>query len=449
MQRVGELGVAIAGMANDIEDTQAALAQDEKFKKELDEGCATKADEWEEVKKLRSEELLALAETIKVLNDDDALEMFKKTLPSAGASSFVQMGATAASMRARALAALRQAQQQAGSADRAQLDLLALAMHGKAAGFEKVITLIDSMVETLKKEQLDDDHKKEYCVGQFDTADDKKKALERSVADEEAAIAAAEEGLATVKEEIAALEAGIKDLDKQVAEATEQRKEESEEYKALEASDTAAKELLGFAKNRLNKFYNPKLYKPPAKEELSAEDRIVENMGGASLVQAAPGPPPEAPGPFKKKTEESQGVIAMIDLFIKDLDKEMLESKVSEKDPQEDYEALMKESAEKRAQDSKAVTDKSAALADSEDQLQAEQDKKAGSEEQLKSTKFYLMQLHNDCDWLIKYYDMRKTARTTEIESLESAKAVLNGADFSLVQTGRVARAHVFLGPRL
>merc|ERR1719203_2385725 len=137
----------------------------------------------------------------------------------------------------------------------------------------------DKMVGVLKKEQADDDDKKEYCEKQLDQADDKKKQLEITVADEETAIANAEEKIKTLTEELAALAQGIKDLDKSVAEATEQRKEENVEFKELMASDAAAKEILGFAKNRLNKFYNPKLYKPPAKEELSREDRIVENMG--------------------------------------------------------------------------------------------------------------------------------------------------------------------------
>merc|ERR1712087_576121 len=88
--------------------------------------------------------------------------------------------------------------------------------------------------------------------------------------------------------EIAALTAGIKALDKSVTDATAQRKDENAEYKALIASNTAATQLLGFAKNRLNKFYNPKLYNPPAKTELSAEDRIYENQGGV-VTTAAPG----------------------------------------------------------------------------------------------------------------------------------------------------------------
>merc|ERR1719359_2026935 len=133
--------------------------------------------------------------------------------------------------------------------------------------------MIDEMVVTLKKEQVDDDNKKEYCEKEFDVADDKKKGLERAISDNEKAIAEAEEGIATVTEEIKALEDGIKALDKSVAEATEQRKEENEEFTGLMAQNTAAKEIILFAKSRMQKFYNPKLYKPPPKRELTEEER--------------------------------------------------------------------------------------------------------------------------------------------------------------------------------
>merc|ERR1719191_2497494 len=185
------------------------------------------------------------------------------------------------------------------------------------------------MVTTLKTEQQDDDNKKEYCAKQFDQADDKKKSLERAKSDLETAIADAKDGIATLQDEIKALGKSIKALDKAVADATEQRKEENEDFTELMASDSAAKEILAFAKNRLNKFYNPKLYKPPPKRELSDEDRATLAAGGTLAPTAAPGgiagtgvtvladvsqhsqdvakppPPPEAPGAFKKKSEES------------------------------------------------------------------------------------------------------------------------------------------------
>merc|ERR1719265_2602538 len=128
--------------------------------------------------------------------------------------------------------------------------------------------MIDNMVVTLETEQADDEHKKEYCEKQFDIADDKRKGLEQSIADSEKAIEDAQETIATTADEIKALEKGIKALDKSVDEATEQRKAANKEYTELMASDTAAKELIGVAKNRLNKFYNPSQYVAPPKRDV-------------------------------------------------------------------------------------------------------------------------------------------------------------------------------------
>merc|ERR1719420_2765710 len=86
----------------------------------------------------------------------------------------------------------------------------------------------------------------------------RRRLLRVSISDLEKAIADAEQGIITLKEEIDALGDGIRALDKSVTEATEQRKEEASDYPSLMASNTAAKQLLEFAKNRLNKFYNPK-----------------------------------------------------------------------------------------------------------------------------------------------------------------------------------------------
>jgi chromosome segregation ATPase len=443
IKRIGDLGAEIAGMANDLEDTKEALAEDTKFLAELNKGCDTKAAEYEEIKKTRAEELVALSETIKVLNDDDALELFKKTLPSASAS-FVQMYGNVASIRSRAVSILRKPA-------RTELDLIALALNGKATGFEKVTKMIDEMVANLKNEQGEDDDKKAYCNAEFDKTDDQKKGLEQNIADSEAAIEELQGAIAALRDEMASLEAGIKALDKSVAEATEQRKEEHTDYTTLMANDGAAKEVLAWAKNRLNKFYNPKLYVAPPKRELSEEDRITVNMGGTlaptqppggiagtgiSAAQVAPAPPPSI-GTYGKKSEEGNGVIAMIDLLVKDLDKEMTESEVNEKDAQADYEKLMAASAEKRAQDSKSISDKAASKASAEEALQAEQDSKAGASKQLALTLEAIHALHGECDWLLKYFDARKEARAGEVNALENAKAVLAGADYSLVQVSR------------
>jgi len=458
--QIGELGVSLVQMKEDLSDTQAELLEDKKFLAELEKGCATKAAEWEERSKTRAAELVALADTIKVLNDDDALELFKKTLPSASAS-LLQVQQTESTARAKALNVLRSVKASATDRQRPGLELLVLALAGKghmSGGFGKVIKMIDEMVKLLGEEQLDDDHKKEYCALQFDESDDKKKALERTIAGADSSIASAKEAIATLTQEIAALEAGIAALDKAVAEATAQRKDENAEYKALIASDTAAQEVLAFAKNRLNKFYNPKLYKPPPKTELSAEDRIYSSMGGevttaapggiagtgiAVLAQIsmhsqrkdAPAPPPATWGAYSTKSEEGTGVISMIDLLIKDLQKEITEAETQEKDSQADYEALMKDSADKRTVDSKSLTEKGSAKADEEAALQAHTEARADAAKELMATDKYISSLHAECDWLLQYFDARKEARAGEVDSLTKAKAVLSGADFSLLQS--------------
>merc|ERR1719409_86988 len=110
------------------------------------------------------------------------------------------------------------------------------------------------MVELLTKEQGDDDKKKAYCEKEFDTAEDKKKGIEQALSDAEKAIEDAQEAIATSNDDIKALEAGIRALDTQVADATEQRQAENADFKELMTSDAAAKQLIGMAKNRLNKF---------------------------------------------------------------------------------------------------------------------------------------------------------------------------------------------------
>merc|ERR1719463_438187 len=171
--------------------------------------------EWAERSKIRAEELLALADTIKLLNDDDALELFKKTLPSA---SLLQLKVSSQEVRQRALQMLRRP----GRGD-PRLDLLALSLRSRKVSFAKVIAMIDDMVALLAKEQADDEAQKLYCEESIDKAEDDIKELEHAIGNLESSIADTKEAIATLTEEIKALIDGI-------AEATETRKEENEDF---------------------------------------------------------------------------------------------------------------------------------------------------------------------------------------------------------------------------
>merc|ERR1719422_2232524 len=107
LEKLANMGMGAVQLENDLAGAIDALGEDRKFLAELEKGCKTAAADFECNKKTRAAELLALADTIKVLNDDDALELFKKTLP-APTSSLLQTE-TSGTLRARAFLALAKA----------------------------------------------------------------------------------------------------------------------------------------------------------------------------------------------------------------------------------------------------------------------------------------------------------------------------------------------------
>jgi len=448
-EKNGEVAVKIVNLKNDLEDAQEAFAEDQKFVAELKKGCANAEKEYAERKANRAQEAVAISETIKILNDDDALDLFKKTLPS---PSLLQMTTTSRNVRDEALSAFQDVKDTKHSS---QLGLIQLALMGKKAGFEKIIKMIDDMVILLQEEQKEDEKQKEWCEAEFDTSEDKEGELKRKISGLEASIEEMKEGIATLKDDIAALKSGIEALDKSVAEATETRKAEHAEFTTVSAQNNAAVQLLGVAENRLNKFYNPTLYVAPPRRELTEEERIYVANGGvdprdaeeaaaanapgtiagtgiAVFEQVAPAPPPATAEAYKKK--DAGGPTALIQKLTNDLKMEMQANEMDEKTAQEDYEELMADSAEKRATDSKTITEKEAQKAGLEGDLdQAVKDNKAAKGDLLALGE-YIAQLHGSCDFLLENFDVRRDARSGEIDAIKKAKAVLSGADYSLVQ---------------
>merc|ERR1719310_116906 len=113
----------------------------------------------------------------------------------------------------------------------------------------------------------------------------------------------------------------------------------------------------------------------------------------------------------------------------------MTEAKTEKKNAQAEYEELMADSAKKRADDSKSIQDKVANKAQLADDLEKATVAKGDKKKELMASVHYLGTLHLECDWLLKNFELRKEARADELGALSKAKAVLSGADFSLVQT--------------
>merc|ERR1719460_1664325 len=168
-QRSGELAVSVVTTADDIEDTTKELDDLQSFLANLASQCATKKKEWAERCSVRAEEVAAISEAIKILNDDDALDLFKKTLSLesvAASTSTRKFGLlqqrTSASVVSR-VRSMVSTMARKGAPHTAQLELLEVSLKAKKVDFSKVLAMIDGMEKVLKEEQADDDSTKSFC----------------------------------------------------------------------------------------------------------------------------------------------------------------------------------------------------------------------------------------------------------------------------------------------
>jgi len=447
--RSGEVAVSVVQTKDALEDTTEELGDVEKFIAQLATECASKEKEWAERQKIRAEEVKAISEAISILNDDDALDVFKKARPSAFIQQqvdFLQKSNSPASKAHKAQAVLAVA---AKKANDSKLNLLLYTLNsnlkmsakGKARGLEGVIKMIDELVVILGKDQSEDDKSKTFCEDELEKTTDEQAAAKEKKAGIEASIAEATDAVSALTDEIATLEQDIKDLDKAVAQATEQRKEEHADFNEMQQLNEAAMQLIEKAKNRLQKFYNPTMYKAPPKTENTMEEKIIEAGTFAQVKvhdededeedsDVAPPVAPEAPGGAYKKSEKSAGVIGLMDMMVGEIETDMKDAAYEEKTSQSDYAKLMEESQATRAANSKGIVTKAAAKAEMEGKLEAEKEADAATATDLDLIATTLGDLHMQCDFLLQNYDLRKEARTNEIESLKNAKAILSGANF-------------------
>merc|ERR1719420_573335 len=278
MGRAGELAVAVVQSKDALEDAEEEAADTTKFLATLEKDCATKTKDQAARDELRATEISAISDAIGILNDDDALDVFKKALPSSFAqTNFLQRSDSKASRVQKAQALLAGV---AGKAKDVHLNLLLYTASSKlkmkSAAFEEVKKMIDDMVVLLGKQQADDEKQKSYCESEFDKSADEEAAAKTKLAQTDAKLAELTDAIGTLMEEISTLEASIAALDKSVADATEQRKEEHAAYVEQMQMNEAAMGLVEKAKNRMQKFYNPTLYKAPPKVEKTMEQKIID-----------------------------------------------------------------------------------------------------------------------------------------------------------------------------
>jgi len=394
-QENADADLKLANNREDLEDTTKTLNEDEAFLAMLKEKCSTTDAEWEERTKTRQLEMEACSKALAVLNSDEAHDLFTKTFNAA----FVQISEH--SERRTAAAKLLKAVALKVDSPR----LAAIAMKVKLDAFVRVKKAIDDMITQLLAEKQDEIKHKDFCVEEFNQNQVQTEQKEHEKQDLLALIEDLQLTIKTLTGEIDTLKSEIAELNLNMKRGGEDREKENKEFQMVVADQRASQKLLTAALDILKGVYEK-----------------------AALVQDGQAPPPG----FKeyKKNENAGGVIGMITTIINDAKTMEAEVIRAEEDAQKAYEDFVKDSnasiQEKTKSQVNKVEEKAKAT---EDLNQATQDKEAALLE-LEQLSNYNAELHSSCDFIMKNFEIRQTARDEEIEALKQAKGILSGAKF-------------------
>merc|ERR1719443_637041 len=166
-----------ANAHQDLEDTKNAMSADQKFLMELKKNCAIADKEYAERSKMRSDEIVALSEALKMLTDEDARDLFGR------ATSFLQINTVSSnqakstaqnSARFRAVTRILQIAKKTKN-----FQLAALAVSTQLDAFTKVKEAMDKFLVELKKQQKDEYEKNDFCKAEIDANEDQTKVKNR------------------------------------------------------------------------------------------------------------------------------------------------------------------------------------------------------------------------------------------------------------------------------
>jgi len=268
------------------------------------------------------------------------------------------------------------------------------------------------MIADLKQEQQDEVDFKAHCEAEFDATEKEtfvKKDLKEDI---EADIERFGRLAAKLTDEIAVLQSQIHDTDVAIGKATLDREGENADFQRTVSDQRATQVILKKALGKLREFYKK-----------------------AFLIQQAKSKQ-APPVHFKKMTNNaiSGPVIGLIEQIIED--SKALESKAmaGEKEAQKNYESFVMDSNDLINKLSESVSVKTKARAGAEmDSEQAKSDLDSANGE-LEALAKYESDLHKDCDWTLKNFEIRQKARLDEMETIGQAKAILSGSGRSTLK---------------
>jgi len=398
----------LAEAKEDLGQTQAALAEDQKFLANLETTCKEADANFALRKKSRMEEIQAVSQTIEILTEDEAKDAMDTTfnfMQVADSNSNGQQTSADKKRHRDAAAVLRKGAMKTHSPE---LAMLASAVELDA--FTKVKAMIDKMIVTLQTQQADEVKKNDWCKAELQENEMSTMKAKDLKADQEAAIGQLEATIKTLAEEIEKAHLDISGLQVALQRASENRKQENLDFQKVVADQMVTAEILAKALDKLATFY----------------DEAALTQTHAHAKQTPPVPQMEY-----KKSSGSTGVMSMIEKLIYDTKDITAESKKSESEAQAAYEALVADTNDSIADLTKAITSKTQAKAKAKKELAMTQGDLADTATEIENLGKYNADMHGECDYVLKNFDIRQQARSEEVEALQQAKQILNGADLS------------------
>jgi len=403
--QLADLSDRKAKAKEDKEATEASLTADQKFLMNLKKDCKSEDEEFQIRVKARGEELVALSETLKILTEDDARELFGKTI------SFVQLQSASSEAERSATQdrALDRAMQRIAKVAKAHKNwmLATLAVRVRLDAFTKVKEVMDKMLVELDKQQKEEYAKMEQCKKDIDETEDSIKVAENNKDDLGEKHLGLSNLIETLTKEIADLQKEEADMEVSLKQAGEARKAQSKEFQSAVMDQRATINILNKALKRLNTYYNTK--------------------AGAFVQQA---PPPKPSNQQYEKSGGASGVLQLLQKVITEAEIAEQEIVTSNQKAQSDYAEFVQDTSDSIQAARDSISNKQGQLAGANgDKSQTEEGQLANGEE-LGKLEDLLKAHHLDCDYVMKYFDMRQTARQEEMDAIKDAKAILSGADF-------------------
>jgi hypothetical protein len=313
------------------------------------------------------------------------------------------------------------------SGPRSQLSALALTV--QLDSFEQVKKALDTFVADLKDQQAEEVEFKAYCVKELDDNEKERYDRARTKKELEQELGRLDALMTALQKEISANNDQIRETQTDVKKASQNREVENAAFQTTINDQRAIQEILQKALQRLKDFYATRLTgEGPANNQLDPLKReIAENAPGRVLIQRTVQTPPAHFNDLKSNAGASP-VMSLIEQIIGDSKTLEAESVAAERKAQTDYENLVKDSNALISQLKKSVVEKTEASANAKAESGASKSNLVSTVGELESLAQFEGDLHSQCDFVLKNFDVRQKARLQEITAVQQAKAIVSGA---------------------